>query len=411
MKILHILTGFEVGYPGGITNYVRSLASTQADAGDQVYVLDDREVRSWVRQEEGYWTRGANLTHYPNFGLSMHPGDQQFSELMALTGELQPEIIHVHMTMGFGDQVYRRFGELNVPWVVSLHDYYMCCPRFNLIDFSGTPCAGPERAKCETCIGKLDQVDVLHRLSRKTNVSLPRWPSGRVSKRNEAVVEFLSSASKVLAVSNKVQEIFAGFAPKADIKVLHIGNESAVTAPSVRSFERRKPLRLVVLGTLNSYKGANIVLELAKRVNREDLSLHFHGRVHGRKLAQSVASSALTDHGPYQPEELPYILQSADIGVVVPIWEDNAPQVVMELLNFGVPVLATRRGGIPDFVNERNGFLFEPDDAGIDSAVRWLESLSPAVLRSLSLSIEKLTTPTQHARDLKTEYLEACCPG
>ena len=49
--------------------------------------------------------------------------------------------------------------------------------------------------------------------------------------------------------------------------------------------------------------------------------------------------------------------------IVLPTLEDNCPMVVLEAAAAGVPVVASRVGGIPDLVDHGvNGLLFDPHD-------------------------------------------------
>jgi glycosyltransferase involved in cell wall biosynthesis len=48
--------------------------------------------------------------------------------------------------------------------------------------------------------------------------------------------------------------------------------------------------------------------------------------------------------------------------LVLPSLEDNCPMVILEAAAAGVPVLASRVGGIPEYVEDRvNGSLFDPN--------------------------------------------------
>ena len=50
-----------------------------------------------------------------------------------------------------------------------------------------------------------------------------------------------------------------------------------------------------------------------------------------------------------------------DVTVVPSIWEEALGMVVMESFYFGVPVIGSRIGGIPEMIEEGvNGVLFEP---------------------------------------------------
>ncbi|MEO6596333.1 MAG: glycosyltransferase, partial [Planctomycetota bacterium] len=69
-------------------------------------------------------------------------------------------------------------------------------------------------------------------------------------------------------------------------------------------------------------------------------------------------------HGAYAQEVLPELLAKFDVVVVPSVWDDCAPYVVAEALAARCPVLGSRIGGIPDFIEHgRTGWLFAPGDA------------------------------------------------
>jgi glycosyltransferase involved in cell wall biosynthesis len=66
--------------------------------------------------------------------------------------------------------------------------------------------------------------------------------------------------------------------------------------------------------------------------------------------------------GPRQNVER--LLQAADCGLVPSVWADNAPMANIEALAAGLPVVASRIGGIPEFTDHgRSGYLFTAGDA------------------------------------------------
>jgi glycosyltransferase involved in cell wall biosynthesis len=77
----------------------------------------------------------------------------------------------------------------------------------------------------------------------------------------------------------------------------------------------------------------------------------------------------------------------------------------MEFINNRIPVLGTRRGGVPDIVSEEAGFLFDPDNPSeMKLAVTWIEGLCIAQIEEISARIQRLKTPAQHAACIAALY-------
>jgi glycosyltransferase involved in cell wall biosynthesis len=406
LSILHVSTAFDVDFPGGITNYVRTLAASQVAEGNSVAVLDGGPHDSWRAHPEGFRVRGHAATRVAHFSLRSPEMPTQSASVLHVIRALRPDVVHLHLTIGLGVGFYRQFAELGVPYVVSLHDYFLYCPRITMMDHTNNYCGGPERRKCERCIGVLDQVDIVRRGARKLQVQLPRVPSTSVTHRNEVIAEVFRCAGRVLAVSSRVEELYRGVYPDAHYAVAHIGSSSA-TAPRVPKTSSDR-LRVTAMGTLSKYKGAEVLAELTRRLPRDKVSVQFFGRVDEQRWGRNAEEAGVVLRGPYGPGDLPGILAETDLGLTVPVWEDNAPQVVMEFLNHGTPVVATRMGGIPDFVDETNGLLFEHrTEEGLTQAVDFIAGLTSSDAQAWGARIARLSTPADHQGIVSTFYREA----
>ena len=59
--------------------------------------------------------------------------------------------------------------------------------------------------------------------------------------------------------------------------------------------------------------------------------------------------------------------------LVLASWSEGMPMSVIEAFSFGVPVVATKVGGLPDMIlHKKNGFLIDRDAGSIEAAINTL---------------------------------------
>lgn len=71
--------------------------------------------------------------------------------------------------------------------------------------------------------------------------------------------------------------------------------------------------------------------------------------------------------------QMPNYLQIADIAVIPSVWDDPFPTTVLEAQATGLPIISTRRGGIPEQITEESAILLDTDEYFVDnlaSAIR-----------------------------------------
>ena len=66
-----------------------------------------------------------------------------------------------------------------------------------------------------------------------------------------------------------------------------------------------------------------------------------------------------TGYIPYS--KIPNYIEMADVAIIPSVWDDPFPTTVLEAQAMGLPIITTRRGGIPEEVTEDNAILLETD--------------------------------------------------
>lgn len=426
MKIAHVALWHYPKYEQcGPVVYVHHLARAQRWYGDEPYVVCASDVQipyggEWAAFSEH--SEGIEYVHLCNRPLSlgrdpwrpereMHdPG--LLSRLTDLFTARAPDIVHIQNFAGLSFDVVEAARQAGSRVVASLHNYMPLCSRDDLFFADATLCRGPEHASCSRCLGTMLGDDAY-------------------TERHSAAIEALNRCDAVLPVSQRVAEIYTehGVDP-ALMRVERIGSLAAERLWLELGAERvgraragdcgqevnDAPLRLVFFGAGLPRKGAMVFLQALRRVgNPALLKVEMYNGASDREELRSFLRSCgeplrsrIDFHGDFRQRDLPAILSNADAAVLTPRWEDNGPQTVFEALAAGLPVLATRIGGIPDVVHDgRNGVLVAEGD--VDALARAIERLAAdrAQLLALRAGIEPPRRIHEHARTLREIYAQS----
>jgi glycosyltransferase involved in cell wall biosynthesis len=127
------------------------------------------------------------------------------------------------------------------------------------------------------------------------------------------------------------------------------------------------PARLIAVAALKPAKGLPQLIAAVRGLAPRQFGLDLVGdgphRADYERLVQDAGlGERVVFHG-YQPKPaVASLMQSADF-LVLPSLGENLPVAVLEAMACGLPVLATRVGGVPELVDERTGMLVEPGSA------------------------------------------------
>jgi glycosyltransferase involved in cell wall biosynthesis len=182
------------------------------------------------------------------------------------------------------------------------------------------------------------------------------------------IIRAFHQASSVVSVSAALRDkVVAMGIPPARALVQHNGVDGEKFTINESSEARRKldlpPDRRIVcyVGRLGHEKGLDVLVEAMARRPFTETELHLVG---GGELEESLRSQVqqlnldgkVFFHGMRPHEEIPAWLTACDV-FCLPSRREGCPNVVLEALASGRPVVASHVGGVPELISERNGVL------------------------------------------------------
>ena len=237
--------------------------------------------------------------------------------------------------------------------------------------------------------------------------------------------EIYDAASRILTVSDYIKSRVQTINPQ-DTKTRTVHN--GIDLLAFRQMPAKAPIQLntddfllVYSGRVNREKG---IMELIEAMNQlkehQNIKLlvigsSFYGNANNendfakklKELAEPLKDRIIfTGFIPYS--DMPNYLSMADVAVIPSVWEDPFPTTVLEAQAMGLPIITTRRGGIPEEVTEENAILLDTDEFFIDNLAKAIFDLyeHPEKRRDMSeasLKRSKLFSKERYAR----EFFEA----
>lgn len=206
-----------------------------------------------------------------------------------------------------------------------------------------------------------------------------------------------SGAAAVVAISGHLRALATLTTPKLDMDI--IGNAVDTDLfPAKPPSPQREGLRLICVCRLIKRKGIRFLIEAMRQLDNDPITLDIVGTGDLEKeIAALVAASGvghkITLTG-YVPREcLAERYHAADI-FVLPSLSESFGQVLLEAMSCGLPIIASRVGGIPETVEHGvNGLLVEAGNAeSLAAAIRKLAADRPTLSKMGNRNAEMART-------------------
>ncbi len=361
---------------------VRQDEPDEPDTGDEVHVV--RIVN--------------NRSHVSHFRFDYdHPFlDEAFHRVLSDT---RPDVVHIQHVGGLSGSMIQVPAQLGYPVVLSLHDFFFACYRIHLIDNHTRLCPGPDQGeRCIACLQTETTAEEARRRFRyfEQLLYIPR----------QVIVP-----SRFLA--DRMQEIFPFLEPRIQVVAPGIPAGRQIQRADQKN-QQPSPLRVLYIGVLMPHKGPHLLVEATDGLPSGGIAVSLYGsrvdawQAYADQLEADAADLPIRFYGTYAHnalDELSTILAQHDVLVVPSMCEETFSLVTREALQAGLPVVAAKRGALPEVIQDGvNGLLFEPENA--HDLRRCLERLrTDARLREqLTPASTSIRDPQTYAQDMEAVY-------
>ncbi len=265
-------------------------------------------------------------------------------EIHRLLSEDRPDVVHVHSVYPmFSPSALVACRRAGVPVVMTVHSHNLTCPTWYHLYKGRT---------CEDCLGGHEYRCVLKNCRKNVFESFAYALRSNVARRFRL---FHDNVSLLIALTPdaKARLMIAGF---RDDQIAVVPNPTSIKKTSM---DGPTGEYVAFAGRVSAEKGVDIFLTAAARMPDVPFKVAGDGPVLSEMIAK--APSNVEFLGRLAFEDLLTFYRKSRALVVPSLWFEPFGMVVVDAMALGVPVIASRIGGLPHVVEDRvTGLLFEP---------------------------------------------------
>jgi glycosyltransferase involved in cell wall biosynthesis len=288
---------------------------------------------------------------------------------MKVLSEFRPDVVHLqhllYASMNFPTILHR----LGIPMVQTLHDYYLICPCFKLLDYRLRICEEVRPIRCFVSI-----LSILHSFGRKHLVRKivtdfhycanlfqhTAWKRKRFIKRN-----VFRHVDLFISPSEFLREKFIEYGLRPE-RIIYSGNGMNYELTEKYHRGKRNEIEPMTFGYIGGHqveKGVPLLIDAFNGIKNARLFIYGSGKE--TEYKKMIKSSNIFLKGRVEDHKKAEAFGQLDFLVVPSIWYENAPLTIHEAFMFKVPVLTSNIGGMAEAVKDGiNGLHFRVADPG-----------------------------------------------
>ena len=317
-------------------------------------IIPDRTVYEGINIWYPHYLTFPRSWFFASLGQRMYLGIREL--VTKIYRDFQFDLIHAHALIpdGFAGILVRK--KIGIPLIVTIHGSdLLIYPYRNKLIFSHS-------------------LKVLKKASRFITVSY--------QLKNKCYNEFNVSEEKIKVIPNGYDHKTFNFKPKKkandQLVILFVGN--IIKAKGI--FDLLNAIVIIRKLNQNMYKRIFWVI-----VGQGDDMVEF------KKCSRDFnIDNAIKIIGQVPHKKISEYMKNADF-IILPSWTEGLPTVLVEAMACGLPVIASKVGGIPEIINKDIGVLVEPKNP---------EELAKGVINAISKGWDRQFIK-EHAKDYTWE--------
>lgn len=368
---------------GGSEKYYFELAQLLKSKGHTVGFFSMKHEENITTSDTEYFVEEIDL----NTGSKLKALDVIYSQenkrLMAKAlEEFKPDIVHINnFQRQLSASIIDAIKEKNIPIVMTVHDLNPICPA-SIMLYNGEVCDDCITKGYAQCIKK-----------KCVKGSTLKSTLGVMEKKYYDFHKVFRKIDCIISPSEFIKnQLINGKLKYNEIVTLHnFVNESERNEYVLGDYA-------FYLGRLSKEKGILNLIEAIGDIPDAKLLIAGDGPERERieaYISEHKLDGRITLLGYQNQDSIHKYITNSRFVVIPSIWNENCPYSVLEAMEIGKPIVASRMGGIPELIADgENGYLYKADD---------INELKEKLTLLLN-DYEKVNSFAQKSRELYESY-------
>jgi glycosyltransferase involved in cell wall biosynthesis len=394
MRILYVVHQFYPEFSSGTERVVLNLASSMQRSGHHADIVtysfaersEFRPSGSVLAKQYQYKGISVTAVRHDNVRVDINTSLEDSSILSfareMLGGERGSyDLVHIVHPMRLTSFAISAL-ETGVPYVLTLTDFWMVCPKVNLRTSFNTQCNGPEGGViCSQWCPELRPEFIRSRLKTAHRI--------------------LHGAKAIVVPSRLVDAIVKKEFPDLTSSIIPHGLPLDEFRTNPRVPKKGAKTVFGYCGGLSAHKGVDVLIKAFRSLEHPNIQLHIYGTSsrHEPEFEKMLRKAAGEDDrikfcGRYQEEDAAQVFHTIDALIIPSLCYESYSFTLHEALASRVPVIASAVACLDEKIQDSvTGLTFRVGDA--DDLVDKLRSLlsNPGMLDKMKQNIRSFSVP------------------